>query len=111
MRTGTLTSPKVIDPVQSARGAIAQASGYGSPAASPPVTVFQLPLPHFGHGGRCFVEPTSIVSPHWVHEYVPALTSLPAGTGSAMCPPSYNGEEPRNGTGATRGTGRSRLST
>ena len=32
--------------------------GYGSAVLSPPVRVFQVPLPHFGQGGRCCVEPT-----------------------------------------------------
>jgi hypothetical protein len=46
--------------------------------------VFHEPLPQFGHGGSDCVEPTSIVLPQLVQEYVPAETSLPAGTGSAM---------------------------
>jgi hypothetical protein len=48
------------------------------------VIVRHSPLLHFAHGGRCFVEPTSIRLPQFVHSYVPALTSLPAGTGSAI---------------------------
>jgi hypothetical protein len=36
-----------------------QLSGYGSAAASPPVTVLHSPLPHSGQGGRCCVDWTS----------------------------------------------------
>jgi hypothetical protein len=46
--------------------------------------VSQLPFPHSGQGGRCFVEPTSSWWPQFVQRYVPADTSLPAGTGLAM---------------------------
>jgi hypothetical protein len=45
------------------------------------------PFPHSGHGGKCFVEPTSIAWLQFVQRYVPAETSLPAGTGFAMRPP------------------------
>jgi hypothetical protein len=48
------------------------------------VIVFHSPLLQDGQGGRCFVEPTSMRLPQFVHSYVPALTSLPAGTGSAI---------------------------
>src|SRR5215207_3575126 len=46
--------------------------------------VWNSPLPHDGHGGRCFVEPTSSSVPQFVQRYVPADTSLPAGTGFAI---------------------------
>lgn len=59
-------------------------SGYGSLALSPPVTVSYTPLPQDGQGGRCFVDPTSSSLPQFVHRYVPADTSLPAGTGFAI---------------------------
>ena len=45
-----------------------QRSGYGSLAASPPDWVFHDPFPQFGHGGRLFVEPTSMVLPQLVQE-------------------------------------------
>src|SRR4051795_11336402 len=61
-----------------------QPSGYGSAAASPPVTVLHSPLAQFGQGGRLCVELTSIVLPQLVQRYVPAETSLPAGPGSAI---------------------------
>jgi len=41
--------------------------GYGSCALSPPLTVFHSPFPQLGHGGRCFVELTSISLPQLVH--------------------------------------------
>ena len=52
-------------------------------------------MPQFGHGGNDCTEPTSIVSSQFVHLYVPAETSLPVGTGSAIgyplvvVPPRY----------------------
>jgi hypothetical protein len=46
--------------------------------------VSNAPLPQDGHGGRCFVDPTSSCVPQLVHRYVPAETSLPAGTGFAI---------------------------
>jgi hypothetical protein len=51
---------------------------------SPPLTGSYWPLPHLGQGGTCVVEPTSISFPQLVQRYVPAETSLPAGTGFAM---------------------------
>ena len=39
---------------------------------------------HSGQGGRCLVEPTSSSWPQFVQRYVPADTSLAAGTGLAM---------------------------
>src|SRR3954447_935628 len=62
-------------------------SGYGSAALSPPLTVSQLPLLQEAHGGRCCVEPTCISLPQFVQRYVPADTSLPAGTGLAISAP------------------------
>ena len=59
-------------------------SGYGSSAESPPLIVWYSPLPQLVHGGRCVVEPTCNSLPQFVHLYVPADTSLPAGTGSAI---------------------------
>jgi hypothetical protein len=50
---------------------------------SPPLIVSHSPFPHEGQGGRCFFERTSIVLPQFVYLYVPAETSLPAGTGFA----------------------------
>jgi hypothetical protein len=41
-------------------------SGYGSSALSPPDTLAYSPLPQLGHGGKCFVEPTSSSLPHSV---------------------------------------------
>src|SRR3954454_25244304 len=78
MRSSSLTCPTLAG---------RQLSGYGSSAESPPVTVSHWPLPHSGQGGRCFVDPTSIWLPQLVHLYVPAETSLPAGTGFAMARP------------------------
>lgn len=54
---------------------------------SPPEMVSYSPFPHDGHGGRCFVEATSIWVPQFVQRYVPEETSLPAGTGFAIRPP------------------------
>src|SRR3954447_7778290 len=77
-------------------------SGYGSAALSPPLTVSQLPLLQEGHGGRCCVEPTWISLPQFVQRYVPAETSLPAGTGLATSAPfgwlgpSFLGAAPKN---------------
>ena len=41
-------------------------------------------LLQLGHGGNESIEPASIVWPQFVHLYVPADTSLPVGTGSAI---------------------------
>ena len=42
-------------------------SGYGSFTLSPPVMVWNWPLPQLGHGGRCLVDPTCTWLPHSVH--------------------------------------------
>jgi hypothetical protein len=51
---------------------------------SPPLTVSHCVLLQLGHGGSESIEPASIVWPQFVHLYVPADTSLPVGTGSAI---------------------------
>jgi hypothetical protein len=39
---------------------------------SPPLIVRYSLLPHFGHGGRCFVEPTLISLSQFLQAKVPA---------------------------------------
>src|SRR4051812_28773477 len=45
--------PRVVDRLH--QGPLLYWFGYGSSTLSPPVTVVYWPLPHEGHGGRCFV--------------------------------------------------------
>jgi hypothetical protein len=61
---------------------------------SPPVTLSHSVSLQLGHGGNESIEPASIVWPQFVHLYVPADTSLPVGTGSAISP-SHSGYRQR----------------
>ena len=61
-----------------------QLFGYGSWALSPPLTVSNVVPLQFGHGGMDFSDCMVNSWPQFVHLYVPADTSLPVGTGSAI---------------------------
>jgi hypothetical protein len=62
------------------------------------VTLSDSVLLDRGHGASESIEPASMVWPQFVHLYVPAHTSLPVGTGSAitLSPSGYTSDYPMN---------------